>query len=67
MTLGELLNAVEPYTTVVVVVGNDKDEITAQAEVLPHYLVDTVIDAEVDEIVVDHEKLKVWCELDEDT
>lgn len=67
MTLGRLLIVVSTEQMVTLFIGDDKDEITARAGIIPDYLIDAVMDAVVNEIVVDDGKLKVWCGLDEDT
>lgn len=64
MTFGELLNVITACEEITLVIGNDKDEITAASEVFPNYLMDAVMDAEVDNIATINGKMKVWCVFD---
>lgn len=67
MTLGELFNVVIEEQLVTLRIGTDKKEITARTEVLVDYLIDSTMDMDVDAIIVEDGKLKVWCVSDEDT
>lgn len=64
MMFGELLNVIDASDEITLVIGNDKDEITAASDAFPKYLMDAVIDAEVDNIATINGKMKVWCSFD---
>ena len=64
MTFGELLNVIDAGEEITLVIGNNKDKITAASEAFPKYLMDAVIDTEVDNIATINGKMKVWCGFD---